>query len=91
MKIKRKRYEAQFMNLESGEVKTFELFAADDCEAGTSGRGIAVKQASEKAVENGLVSWWSRVLPVRVTYKWSKENGCSVEKVEPMEEDGKEE
>lgn len=90
MKIKRKRYQAQFMNTETSEVKAFDLFAHDDCETGTSGRGIAVKQASETAVKNGLVDWWYRVLPVRVTYTWSKEKGCTVEKVDPMEEDDRE-
>ena len=90
MKIKRKRYQAQFMNVETAEIKVYDLFAHDDCETGTSGRGIAVKQASETAVKNGLVDWWSRVIPVRVTYKWTKENGCAVEKVEQMQEDDNE-
>lgn len=92
MKINRKRYQAQFLNAETLEVKSFDLFAHDDCETGTSGRGLALKAADEIAKENALTALWSRVVPVRATYSWSKKDGCTLEKVveitenEPAEE-----
>ena len=81
MKIIRKRYKAQFLNAETLEVKSFDLFAYDDCETGTSGRGLALKAAEEIAKNNGLTALWSRVVPVRATYSWSKKDGCKLEKV----------
>ena len=92
MKINRKRYQAQFLNAETLEIKSFDLFSHDDCDEGTSGRGIARKQADEIAIENGLTALWSRVVPVRATYSWTKKDGCKLEKVveiaenEPTEE-----
>lgn len=81
MKINRKRYQAQFLNAETLEIITVDLFAHDDCETGTSGRGIALKAAAEYAENNGLCGLWSRVVPVRVTYTWNKKDGCAVEKI----------
>ena len=86
MKIKRKRYVAQFLNTETNEIKPFDLFSYDDCENGTSGRGIALKTANELAVEHGLVFWWLRVIPVMVTYSWTREKGCTCEKITPIRE-----
>lgn len=92
MKINRKRYQAQFLDAQTLEIKSFDLFAHDDCETGTSGRGLALKAADEIAKKNGLTALWSRVVPVRATYAWTKKDGCTLEKVveiaenEPAEE-----
>lgn len=78
MKQTRKRYRAE-IQLENGEIITERLYTADDADEGTSGYGVACRKRDELIKEKGLFRAWSRVVPVRVVYKWTKKDGFTID------------
>ena len=86
MKLPRKKYKAMFRNSETDEVVEVKFYDAEDADNGTSGYGIACKKRDETALEKGLLTWWSKVVPMRVIYGWNKKDGFYIVSEEELTE-----